>query len=183
MTEAWRSTLLHLGTSLALIAIVVLVVRLRRLPARELLALRRPAARTVALWLVAFAVLVVLEEMASRALGLPPAESWRDRYAGGLLLIRLIGLVVLAPVAEELVFRGMLFGRIARSRLGQTGAVVIPAILFALAHVQYSPVEMTFIAVDGLFFGLSRAHSRSLLVPILLHASGNAIAAAQRLLA
>jgi CAAX protease family protein len=183
MSEAWRGTLLHAATSLALIAIVALVLRARRLPAREFLALRWPAGRTVALWLAAFAVLVVVEEWASRTLGLPAPESWRDRYTGLLLVVRLIGLVVLAPVAEELVFRGMLFGRIVRTRLGQPGAIIIPAALFALLHLQYSPLEMGFVAVDGLFFGLARAQSRSLYVPILLHASGNAIAAAQRLLA
>ena len=183
MSPVWRGTLLHVATSLALIAIVTLVLRARRLPAREFLALRWPAARTVGLWLGAFAVLVVVEEWASRMLGLPAPESWGDRYTGLVLVVRLIGLVVLAPVAEELVFRGVLFGRIARTRLGQPGAVVIPAALFALLHLQYSPVEMGFVAVDGLFFGLARAQSRSLYVPMLLHASGNAVAAAQRLLA
>jgi membrane protease YdiL (CAAX protease family) len=183
MSPVWRGTLLHVATSLALIAIVTLVLRARRLPAREFLALRWPAARTVALWLGAFAILVVVEEWASRMLGLPAPESWGDRYTGLVLVVRLIGLVVLAPVAEELVFRGVLFGRIARTRLGQPGAVVIPAALFALLHLQYSPVEMGFVAVDGLFFGLARAQSRSLYVPMLLHASGNAVAAAQRLLA
>jgi len=183
MSAAWRGTLLHLATSLALIAIVALVLRLRRLAPREFLALRWPVARTVALWLAAFAVFMVMEEWAAQALGLPPAEPWGDRYTGVLLLVRLIGMVALAPIAEELVFRGMLFGRLLTTKLGVVGAIVIPAAFFALVHVQYSGIEKGFVAADGLFFGVARARSRSLFVPILLHAFGNAVAAAQRLLA
>ena len=183
MSEAWRGTLLHVATSLALILIVAVVLRARRLPSREFLGLRWPSTKTVAIWLGAFAILVVLEEIAGRMLGLPAAEQWGQLYTGALLLVRLIGMIVLAPVAEELVFRGMLFARFSRTRLGQTGAIIIPAALFALAHVQYSPVEMGFVAVDGLFFGLARARTNSIYVPMLLHACGNAIAAAQRLMA
>jgi CAAX protease family protein len=183
VSDTWRATLVHIGTSLALITIVAVVLRVRRLPAREFLALRWPAPRTVAVWLGAFLVLVVVEEMAGRMLGLPAAEPWGQRYTGALLLVHVTGMVVLAPVAEELVFRGMLFARFARTRLGQTGAIVIPAALFALLHLQYSPLVMGFVAVDGLCFGLARARTRSIYVPMLLHACGNAIAAAQRLLA
>jgi CAAX protease family protein len=183
VSDAWRGTLLHIGSSLAIIAVVVAVVRVRRLPAREFLALRWPPLRTTLGWLAAFAILVALEEMVSRKMGLPQAEPWSGRYAGGLLALRLIGLIALAPAAEELVFRGVLFARIRETRLGAVGAILIPAAFFALLHVQYSLLEMSFIAVDGLFFGLARYQSRSLLIPILLHASGNAFAAYQRLLA
>jgi uncharacterized protein len=114
---------------------------------------------------------------------LPPPEPWGDRYTGILLGLRLLGLVILAPVAEELIFRGVLFARISVTRLGPAGAIVLPAILFALLHVQYTAIEGAFIAVDGLFFGLARYRTGSLLLPMLLHASGNAFAAAQRLVA
>jgi membrane protease YdiL (CAAX protease family) len=133
--------------------------------------------------MAAFVLLVAAEEIAGRAMGLPRPVPWGTRYGGGLLVLRLLGLIVLAPVAEELVFRGVLFARIRETRLGSVGAVLVPAALFALLHVQYSPLEMGFIAVDGLFFGLARYQSGSLPLPMLLHASGNAFAAAQRLLA
>lgn len=38
------------------------------------------------------------------------------------------------------------------------------------------------IAVDGVFFGLARYRTGSVLTPILLHSLGNAYAVAQRLL-
>jgi CAAX protease family protein len=183
MGEAWRSTLVHVGSSLSIFAIVALVLRLRHLPARQFLALYWPPLRIVAGWLGAFALLVAAEETIGRAIGLPQPEPWGGQYGGGVLALRLIGLVVLAPAAEELVFRGVLFARIYETRLGKTGAIVLPAVLFAVLHVQYSVLEMSFIAIDGLFFGLARYQSRSLFVPILLHASGNAFAACQRLLA
>jgi uncharacterized protein len=183
VSEAWRGTLLHVGSSLLIIGIVAVVLRVRRLPARQFLALQWPSFRTTAGWLLAFVLLVAIEETVGRAVGLPQPEPWGSRYTGAALAVRLLGLILLAPIAEELVFRGVLFARIYQTRLGKTGAIVIPAALFALLHLQYSPMEMSFIAVDGLFFGLARYQSRSLLVPILLHASGNAFAAFQRLLA
>jgi uncharacterized protein len=183
VSEAWRGTLVHVGSSLLIILIVAVILRVRRLPARQFLALEWPGSRTVILWLTAFALLIVLEETVSQAMGLPRPEPWGSRYTGGALVFRLLGLVVLAPIAEEVVFRGVLFARICQTRLGKTGAIVIPAALFALLHLQYSTLEMGLIAVDGLFFGLARYQSRSLLVPILLHASGNAFAAFQRLVA
>jgi membrane protease YdiL (CAAX protease family) len=183
VSEAMRGTLMHVGSSLAIIAIIAVVLRVRRLPPGRFLALHRPPVRTLAGWVAAFAVLVAVEEIVSRRLGLPQPEPWAGRYTGGLLLLRILGLVVLAPLAEELVFRGVLFARICETRLGPAGAIVIPAAFFAILHVQYSALEMIFIAADGLFFGLARYRSRSLLVPIVLHALGNAFALGQRLLA
>lgn len=181
MTEGWRSTLLHLATSMLMIVIVVGVSRARRLPLRSFLGLRWPGARQTASWVVLFVVLVIAEEMAAGPLGLGRPEPWGGRYAGWLLALRIVGMVVLAPAGEELVFRGALFSRIAASRLGPAGAIVIPAILFALVHVQYPAPEMMLVAVDGLFYGLARWRTGSVLVPMLLHSLGNGYAVYQRL--
>ncbi|HEU5303211.1 MAG TPA: CPBP family intramembrane glutamic endopeptidase, partial [Gemmatimonadales bacterium] len=70
----------------------------------------------------------------------------------------------------------------AATRLGPAGAILIPAAIFALVHVQYSMPEKMLIAVDGVFFGLARYRTGSVLMPILLHSLGNAYAVAQRLL-
>jgi uncharacterized protein len=181
MSAEWRGTLLHLATSTGMIVVVFAVCLARRLPLRSFLGLRWPDGRQVAQWVALFVLLVAVEELAAGSLGLAKPEPWAGRYTGWLLALRLAGIVVLAPVAEELVFRGVLFSRIAASRLGPAGAIVIPAALFALIHVQYGGAEILLILIDGLFYGLARYRTGSVLVPMLLHCLGNGYAVYQRL--
>ncbi|MEQ8424920.1 MAG: CPBP family intramembrane glutamic endopeptidase, partial [Cyclobacteriaceae bacterium] len=63
------------------------------------------------------------------------------------------------------------------------GAIVIPALGFSLIHIQYSEVStLTFIFIDGLYFGLARYYSKSVILAILLHAIGNTGALLERVL-
>ena len=87
-----------------------------------------------------------------------------------------VALILLAPWTEELLFRGFMYRGLADSPLGVAGAIVLGAVLWAAIHVQYGPFDMAVIAVFGLFLGLARWHSRSLLAPMLLHALGNLFA-------
>lgn len=78
------------------------------------------------------------------------------------MLIRGIGIVILAPISEELMFRGLLFWRIKNSKLKTIGAIIIPAILFSAIHIQYSELlTLGIIFIDGLFYGLARHFSKS----------------------
>jgi membrane protease YdiL (CAAX protease family) len=52
---------------------------------------------------------VAAETWLEPQLGIPPAESWGSRYLGPARLLRVLGIVLVPPVAEELIFRGALF--------------------------------------------------------------------------
>lgn len=88
------------------------------------------------------------------------------------LLLSLLLVAVLAPIAEELVFRGVLLGALT-PRIGVPGALAIQAGLFALYHVTpwlYVPTAVLGLATGWL------AHSRRSLWPaIALHALYNAV--------
>jgi CAAX protease family protein len=176
-----NGTVLHLVGAVAAIAIVLVVCRVRRWPLRETLALRLPAWRQVAIWVPAFVALFLAEEAAYTALGLGEGTAWGDRFTLPWVVLRVIGMVVLAPVAEEMVFRGLLFKRIRDTRLGPLGAIVVTGVFFAALHFQYTPVEAAFILVDGLFLGVVRYSSDSLLLPVLFHSAGNLYAAVERI--
>ena len=80
--------------------------------------------------------------------------------------------VVIAPLSEELIFRGYLYG-VLRQHIGLLGAMLITSTLFAAIH-QYWPV------FPGLFLlavGLSLVYELTgcLLVPILMHSLFNFI--------
>lgn len=181
MSEEWRGTLLHLAGSVAVVVLLVAVLAARGASTQSLLGLTRPRARQVLVWLALFALLVAIEELAARSFGIPKPEPWAGRYTGWLLALRIVGIALLAPLSEELVFRGVLFSRIAATRLGPPGAIAIPAAIFALLHVQYPPLEMILILADGLFFGWARYGTGSVVVPIILHSLGNSYAVYQRL--
>ncbi len=57
-------------------------------------------------------------------------------HAPGELILTLVSLVVLAPLAEEVLFRGFLYTNL-RSLLRARYAVLLTSILFAVGHLQF----------------------------------------------
>ena len=80
--------------------------------------------------------------------------------------------VVMAPVFEELIFRGALLPVLA-DRLGAMPAVVLSALLFGLAHISIG--ELAPLTVLGIGLALLRLSSGRLLPCVLMHALWNAI--------
>jgi membrane protease YdiL (CAAX protease family) len=82
---------------------------------------------------------------------------------------------VAAPFIEELLFRGFMFRGLAASRAGLTGAIVLPNILWASFHPQYARPTLILLFAMGLVLGLARHYSRSVTLPLVLHAISNAV--------
>lgn len=81
--------------------------------------------------------------------------------------------VILAPIMEELIFRGRLISLLGHScRPG--AAVVLSALLFAVAHGSFVVGINAF--VSGVIFGYFYLLKRSIITPILLHICNNAVA-------
>jgi len=80
--------------------------------------------------------------------------------------------VAIAPVAEELAFRGYLYGVIKRF-FGAVPALVLSGILFALIHLNLPSFFP--LLVLGWVFALAYELSGSLLVPMTMHALFNAL--------
>jgi membrane protease YdiL (CAAX protease family) len=79
-----------------------------------------------------------------------------------------IGAVVVAPVAEECFFRGLLQTTL-RNVFGRPWpAVLITACMFGVAHSQQPQVIPTLVLL-GVLLGASYERSGSLVAPIVLH--------------
>lgn len=93
----------------------------------------------------------------------------------GAPLIQYIGLgllvVVIGPFFEELMFRGWIYGGLAK-RWGHTAAMVISAALFAVIHGDAPALPALFVL--GLIFAWVYRRSGSLWASILVHAMWNA---------
>ena len=164
-------------STLATVGLVALFVRLRRYPIREYLALHWPAGRSVLIALLGLAILLGATDLTSYLLGRPLVpQVMVDVYRTAWLPALLFAFVVLAPVGEETLFRGFLYKGIAASQMGPATAIIVSSAAFAAMHLQYDWYGLLAVAALGLYLGLVRFRSHSLLLTMLLHALGNAFA-------
>lgn len=84
-----------------------------------------------------------------------------------------LSLVVVAPISEEILFRGYLFGKL-RKYLPLWGSVLVTSLLFAIVHFQWN-VGLDVFALS-IVLCLLRVVSGSLWPSILLHMLKNGIA-------
>jgi membrane protease YdiL (CAAX protease family) len=137
-------------------------------------------AKGSALWLVPVALVlayiagVAYTSLYSRLLGPPPEQTILQdfpRTGAGIVLFATTAILV-APLFEEMFFRGFLFQGLARSWGPVTGAAVSAGV-FALAHQQLSVFVPLFAL--GLLLAWVFYRSGSLWANIALHASFNGI--------
>ena len=86
-----------------------------------------------------------------------------------LILFFIVGGII-SPVAEEIFFRGILFGFF--RRWGATTAVVLSTILFVLPHLKRGAIPVTQM-VGGVVFAAAYEKEKSLAAPIIIHSLGN----------
>jgi membrane protease YdiL (CAAX protease family) len=167
-----------IGTALVCLPLIVGIVKLKRHSnVVDYLALRAVPARSLALWLCALAGFIVLSDGLTVFLGRPVVPEFMTAVYTSAHPVWLIwfALVVAAPAFEETFFRGFLFKGFASSFIGPIGAVAVPAGLWAVVHTQYDLYGIGTVFCMGVLFGLARALSGSLLVPLAMHAASNVV--------
>jgi uncharacterized protein len=100
------------------------------------------------------------------------------RERGGLLLLW-FAFVVVAPVGEEILFRGFLFRGWAFPTRTAWPAILVITAAWAALHIQYDWFGILQIFLVGLLFGWIRLSSGSTSLTILLHGLLNAWATLQ----
>lgn len=124
-----------------------------------------------------FALLTLAEQILQRTLGeaMPPNPTGglSPVEAGGWgLVMAIASACIAAPVAEEILYRGVLFRALA-NRLRLPAATLISATVFALVHF-YNAYGLVSVGLFGAVCALSVAASGRLATAILLHALYNA---------
>lgn len=153
------------------------LIRYRRLNARSLSIELLVA---VAALPVLLAILAVATQVLTRAVNGPPAAPdvlgpFGGASGGFELIVFLMFTITVAPLAEEVFFRGFLYNSL-RGRMNWCFAAIIQAVLFALFH----PFELSVlivIAIGGFAFALLYEWRRTIVTPVILHASLNIVAA------
>ncbi len=171
------------------VAMLLLDTAARLLPALIALGLlfRRPshAARTIGLTgqvhppliLGLFALLVLIDQPLRWALGRFTAEdptgglSYTEAGIFGLVLV-IVSSCVVAPLAEEILYRGVLH-RSLSNRMGALAAAVISSVVFASLHF-YDIYGLASVATFGFICALTYQSTGSLINVIALHMLYNA---------
>lgn len=140
---------------------------------------RRPRLGPAVGWslvaILAYIVLTLLYTLILQPESGEPIETG-DRY--GTLIGSCVIIIVVAPLCEEIFFRGFLY-RILRGRMGLWPALVINGALFGSVHLgSGGPLAVALIAPLGFLLCLVYERSGSLYPCIALHALNNAIVAA-----
>ena len=91
-------------------------------------------------------------------------------YSKMMALIYLLVGGVIGPVAEEIFFRGIVYGYL--RRWGVYFAIALSTLVFVLAHLTAGRLPFTQV-VGGIVFALAYEREKCLLVPITIHCLGN----------
>ncbi len=132
---------------------------------------RRPLLRGV-LWSLGFGLVVILAALFLKLAGIEPlgliaTKLTLSRFS--LLAFFLVGGII-SPVAEEMFFRGVLFGYL--RRWGVWTAMGGSTLLFVLAHAPGRGIPLPQL-VGSLLFAWAYEKEKNLLVPITIHVLGN----------
>ena len=82
----------------------------------------------------------------------------------------LVSAVLIAPIFEEYLFRGYIAGAI-QYAYGSVAAWLLSSVIFGVAHGQ--PAVMVSATMSGLVLGFYFLRSRSVMIPMILHAMNN----------
>ena len=124
------------------------------------------------MWSAGFGAITSIACIGLFAASINPLTFIRARIptqASDLILFFIVG-GILGPVAEELFFRGILYGFL--RRWGVIVALVFSTLIFVLCHPINSGIPITRL-LGGILFAVAYEISGSLIVPITIHGLGN----------
>lgn len=168
-----------------LVAISALVIRVRGGNLKQYLALR-PFSLAVGMGMIGLLLIFMIGSQAlTYMLDKSPLAFVDPLYQSvSSVWLLIFAMVIVAPIYEELIFRGILWSAIAEQFTSPPdteyrGAIVaslVTSLIFAVIHLQYGIYEISTIVVLALLFCYARIKSGSLILPILLHIINNGAA-------
>jgi membrane protease YdiL (CAAX protease family) len=88
-----------------------------------------------------------------------------------LAIVIFVAVVVIAPLCEEIVYRGLLWGAVERLGANRWVAMVVTTLLFALAHFEFTRTPL--LLVVAIPIALARLYTDGLLASIVAHQVNN----------
>jgi membrane protease YdiL (CAAX protease family) len=124
------------------------------------------------IWSAGFGGVAFLVSLFLLRLGINPSKFIKTDLPSShteiLILLLVVGMV--GPIAEEIFFRGILFGFF--RRWGFWIAFVLSVTLFTIAHPGFPKLSFSQI-IGGMVFAMAYEVEKNLMVPIIVHVLGN----------
>ena len=104
----------------------------------------------------------------------PLLETVQETHEAWVIPVAVFQAGVLAPVAEEFMYRGVLMMTLLK-QMGILGALIVSSALFAIVHLPTEPQAVLPLFFLGIALGYVAYRTRSLVAPIVTHATFNAL--------
>jgi membrane protease YdiL (CAAX protease family) len=161
------------------VAYFALAIRWARVPFREYMALTWPTGRDVLVGIGALAAVLMAAGVGATVSGQETpefmTETFRTAQEAGILPLFFFSFAVLAPVQEELFFRGFLYRGMSTS-IGAWPTIALTSAVWSMVHLQYEWFFIGEIFLLGIAFGWLRMRSGSTTLTMLLHGTLNTLA-------
>ena len=179
--EAYAKSLSSNGLCLAIgeivaglicIPVIFWFTRLRKnISVKDYIGFREPLKKEWVKWLLILAAFLILSDGVSYLLHQPMISPFMaDAYkTASFLPVLLFAIIIVAPIFEEIFFRGFLFQGIRYSRLGPVGAILITSSFWAVIHLQYDAYGITTVFALGLLLGVARLKTDSIHLLMVMH--------------
>ena len=119
---------------------------------------------------------MIFVNLCSEFIGLP--DRLQDTFlAMSSNIFGILSITIMAPLVEELLFRGAIQGYLLRTGMKPTSAILISSFIFGIIHLN--PAQIPFAFAIGLIFGWLYYRTGSLVPGIVGHFINNSIACIQ----
>lgn len=184
MNHEIRLALLRTLPFLIVIIVVAILIKRQKIKAQDLDINKPVSFKLYFAWTMGFLAYVLLAEFSLFSLHILEVSKWNHSFSPSIILI--FGAVIFAPIAEELLFRGLILNILLKKKLNIHLAIFIQAVFFVLLHnftyenTLSSNIGIAQSLLDAMLFGYARIYTKSIFTPITMHISGNAIAIIER---
>ena len=175
-TSTYDGVVISIGSMTSVpvqIAVLAFAARLRSWTPADYLALDVPTRGELVFAAICVVALNLVSDGLMYVTGrdlVPPfqVEAYQSAKDAGWLIGLTLAIVVVAPVGEEIAFRGFLYRGLVRPGR-EMPAIVVIAMAWTLLHIQYDWLGMTQIFAAGLMLGWFRWASGSTTLTIFMH--------------
>jgi len=171
--DALLLSLIAIGSTLFVVPFVLLIAKLKRgTSLKRYFAFKLFSKKEFWFWLMIAIVILLVQDFVLPLLGVNempdfmlnityPTESSK--------WLMVLGVAIMVPVLEELIFRGFLLRGLAYSAMGPYAAIVVTSLLWSIVHFQYEWVYLLVIFLIGFVLGYARLKTHSIYIPIMMH--------------
>ncbi len=180
MNTEIKYALLKVIPFLIILFFIKLAIRRKRFSSNDLFIQRPVTYRQSLIWWGLYLLFIILTELLLFKTGILELTHWKHNLISSIIIIT--GIIILAPVAEELVFRGLFLYKLTQWKINKHLAILIQASVFVMLHsfvyknTLSSNVGIVQVFIDAILYAYAKYNTKSIYTPIAMHSTGNLIA-------